>query len=126
MKLKKSKSVKADKKQEISVSASSRPVGRPRSKNPRKSSHIPLRADEHKKLSRAARLLGLPYATWARMTLVIVADWPEDKQPIRGFGPASVSGPASKGSLPFMRRITAEGEERSYDGGKTWGREVSK
>ena len=62
-------------------------IGRPRSQNPRKSSHIPLRDDERAKLGKAARLLGLPYATWARMTLLLVADWPADKQPIRGFGP---------------------------------------
>lgn len=61
--------------------------GRPPSKHPRTASHIPLRPDERVKLGKAAESLGLPYATWARMTLLIVADWPAVKQPIRGFGP---------------------------------------
>jgi hypothetical protein len=66
--------------------------GRPRSTHPRTSSHIPLRPDERTKLGNAAERLGLPYATWARMTLLLVADWPADKQPIRGFGPESLGG----------------------------------
>ena len=82
-----SKLVVQGRKRKVSVSILAGPIGRPRSAHPRKSSHVPLRDDERAKLGKAARLLGLPYATWARMTLLLVADWPEDKQPIRGFGP---------------------------------------
>lgn len=110
--------MKVKKTQKTVVMASGAKLGRPRSKHPRTSSHIPLRPDERAKLGKAAESLGLPYATWARMTLLLVADWPADKQPIRGFGPASVGMPT------FITRQTDEGEERSYDGGKTWGREV--
>lgn len=49
----------------------------------RKPSHVPLFAEEHDKLYVAARAAGLPYATWARATLLVVASWPVDQQPIR-------------------------------------------
>jgi hypothetical protein len=79
--------MKVKKAKKTVVTTSGAQLGRPRSKYPRTSSHIPLRPDERSKLGKAAERLGLPYATWARMTLLIVADWPVDKQPIRGFSP---------------------------------------
>lgn len=116
MRSKKSKSelaklVDLGKKVSVGAATSAGPIGRPRSKHPRTSSHIPLRPDERAKLGKAAEALGLPYATWARMTLLIVADWPVDRQPIRGFGPAM--------SI-FATRMGEKGKERSYDGGKSW------
>ena len=60
--------------------------GRRPSLDPRRPSHIPLNTTERKKLQDAALAMGLPYATWARGTLLIVADWPATAQPIRMGG----------------------------------------
>jgi len=49
----------------------------------RKPSHIPLNTSEREKLQKGAARMGMPYATWARTTLLIVADWPLECQPIR-------------------------------------------
>jgi hypothetical protein len=49
----------------------------------RRPSHIPLFDEEKDKLFAAAKIVGLPYATWARATLLVVAGWPADLQPIR-------------------------------------------
>jgi len=57
--------------------------GRRPSADPRKPSHIPLNTSERERLHAAAEAMGLPYATWARGTLLIVADWPATAQPIR-------------------------------------------
>jgi len=51
--------------------------------DPRTPSHIPLNTPERKKLQDAAAAMGMPYATWARTTLLVVADWPATMQPIR-------------------------------------------
>jgi hypothetical protein len=59
-------------------------LGCPSTGNLRKPSHIPLTRDEREKLYKGAAVMGLPYATWARATLLIVADWPAERQPIRG------------------------------------------
>ena len=57
--------------------------GRRPSEDPRRPSHIPLNTLEREKLHAAAEVMGLPYATWARGTLLIVAGWPAATQPIR-------------------------------------------
>ena len=57
--------------------------GRHRSLDARKPSHVPLNTEERAKLGGAAAAMGLPYATWARMTLLAVAEWPTENQPIR-------------------------------------------
>ena len=65
-------------------SVSSKPSrGRPKCINPRKGGHIPLNDDERATLYAKAASLGLPWSTWARATLLIVANWPDDRQPIR-------------------------------------------
>jgi len=51
--------------------------------DPRRPSHVPLNSEEKKKLHGAAEAAGMPYATWARGTLLVVADWPANAQPIR-------------------------------------------
>ena len=66
------------------------PVFKPQNYNIRKSFHIPLSPTEHDKLHLTARAVGLPYATWARATLLVVADMPPELQPIRmGMLPAA-------------------------------------
>lgn len=57
--------------------------GRRPSGNARKPSHIPLNTGEREVLHKGASRMGMPYATWARMTLLIVAEWPLECQPIR-------------------------------------------
>ena len=63
--------------------AKPRARGRTELADPRKPSHVPLNSEERKKLHDAAGAMGMPYATWARGTLLIVADWPATAQPIR-------------------------------------------
>jgi hypothetical protein len=57
--------------------------GRRPSLDARKPSHIPLNIPERERLHKSASSMGMPYATWARMTLLIVSDWPMECQPIR-------------------------------------------
>ena len=57
--------------------------GRPKVLDRRKGSHIPLNNAERTKLQAKAAAMGLPWSTWARATLLTVANWPDDKQPIR-------------------------------------------
>jgi len=54
------------------------------SRQVRKPSHVPLSDGEREKLHALARSMGLSYAAWARATMLVVADWPLDCQPIRG------------------------------------------
>ena len=65
--------------------AASKPRARGRQPvaDPRKPSHVPLNTEERAKLHGAAAALGIPYATWARGTLLVVADWPANAQPMR-------------------------------------------
>jgi hypothetical protein len=57
--------------------------GRRPSGDARRPSHIPLNMLERERLHKSASSMGMPYATWARMTLLIVSDWPLECQPIR-------------------------------------------
>jgi hypothetical protein len=79
----------------------------------RKPSHVPLFAEEHDKLYAAARAVGLPYATWVRATLLVVASWPADQQPIR-VRPAI---PLSVGQLKIsddeIRRLANVGQKET-------------
>ena len=87
----------------------------------RKPSHVPLSDGEREKLHALARSMGLSYAAWARATMLVVADWPLDRQPIRV--PVG-SGSSVPPNGVFHTRLTPDGEERSYDGGRTWAKEV--
>ena len=57
--------------------------GRHLSSDVRKPSHVPLNAEERAKLGAMAAAMGLPYATWARATLLAVAEWPLENQPLK-------------------------------------------
>jgi len=71
--------------------------GRPKLSDGRKASHIPLNDAERAKLHGVASTMGMPYATWARATLLIVADWPLDSQPLRR---AAMSAPSTVSPMP--------------------------
>jgi hypothetical protein len=73
----------------LEAASKARAVSKPRARgrqpvaDPRKPSHVPLNTEERAKLHGAAAALGIPYATWARGTLLVVADWPANVQPMR-------------------------------------------
>ena len=95
----KNKTKRQQKSRPKKISAQERPRARGRrpSDDPRRPSHIPLNTPEREKLHAAAEAMGLPYATWARGTLLIVADWPAAAQPIR------------MGSLLALRQVVEHG-----------------
>lgn len=104
--------------------------GRHPSLDPRKPSHIPLNTAERVKLHAVAESMGLPYATWARGTLLAVARWPVESQPMK-FQRELIEHPETcpedglTVKIPvYMTRDGLQGQERSYDGGRTWGRYV--
>ena len=86
-------------------------VGRSSALKPsvRKPSHIPLFAEEHARLHAAARAVGLPYATWARATLLVVASWPVEQQPIRVGAIQVVLGKQTEISDEEIRRLAGVG-----------------
>ena len=45
-------------------------IGRPKLVDPRVSCHVPLSRDERRRCNTVATMIGLPFATWARMRLL--------------------------------------------------------
>lgn len=87
--------------------------GRRPSGNARKPSHIPLNIGEREALRGGASRMGMPYATWARMTLLIVAEWPPECQPIRLGTMVTVD------HYPLIRAGNVDSKQTSFlDGGK--------
>lgn len=78
--------------------------GRPRSKDPKTSTHVPLSRSERDRLNAASTEVGKSFASWARESLLRLADDPgmTSYLPLTADERSALADQASREGLPYV------------------------